>query len=276
MEILFQNSQQETKQMETEALRANFLLQNLWVNEEIQLVYTHYDRIIIGGIKPLNKTLTLQTPAELKANYFLERREAGIINVGGLGVVETDEGIFSMKKLDALYIGKGIKQVSFKSANANEPALFYFLSAPAHQAYPVKKLTKEQAMPVLLGDTFTANKRTIYKYIHADGLQSCQLVMGLTVLDEGSVWNTMPAHTHTRRTEVYFYFDVQAQQRVFHLMGTPQQTRHLIVANHQSVVSPPWSIHSGCGTANYGFIWGMAGENLAYTDMDPAPLETLQ
>jgi len=276
MEIRFQNSPKETGGMNTQELRENFLVENLMQEDTIQLVYSHYDRVIIGGAKPITKTLLLETHPELKADYFLERRELGIINIGGEGIVETDESSFSLKKLDALYIGKGVKKISFKSVNDSAPAVFYFLSAPAHQTYPTKKLTREEAMPATFGDASTANRRTIYKYIHAEGLQSCQLVMGLTILENGSVWNTIPSHTHTRRMEAYFYFDVADEQRVFHFMGHPNETRHLIVANNQAIISPPWSIHSGCGTANYGFIWGMAGENYNYTDMDAAPLKKMK
>jgi 4-deoxy-L-threo-5-hexosulose-uronate ketol-isomerase len=276
MEVRFQNSAKETAQMSTGELRDNFLIENLMVDDEVRLVYSHYDRVIVGGAKPLSKTLSLETDSELKADYFLERRELGIINVGGEGTVEAGGESFSLNKLDALYIGKGVKEVRFTSNDKSNPALFYLLSAPAHQSYPNKKLTKEEAMPATVGDGSTANRRTIYKYIHAEGLQSCQLVMGLTILEQGSVWNTMPAHTHTRRMEAYFYFDVAEDQRVFHFMGEPKETRHLIVANNQAVLSPPWSIHSGCGTASYGFIWGMAGENYTYTDMDPAPLKEMR
>ena len=276
MEIRFESSPKETAAMGTSELRANFLVENLMVNDEIKLVYSHYDRVIIGGAKPTSKTLSLEAHPELRADYFLERRELGIINVGGDGTVETNDGSFSLRKLDAVYIGKGVKEVRFKSNDQNNPALFYILSAPAHQNYPTRLLTKEEAMPSTIGDPSTSNRRTLYKYIHAEGIQSCQLVMGLTILEKGSVWNTMPSHTHTRRMEVYYYFDVAEDQRVFHFMGQPQETRHLLVANHQAIISPPWSIHSGCGTANYGFIWGMAGENYNYTDMDPAPLKEMR
>jgi 4-deoxy-L-threo-5-hexosulose-uronate ketol-isomerase len=276
MEVRFQNSAKETAQMNTSELRSNFLIENLMADDKLSLVYSHYDRVIVGGAKPVSKTLSLETQDELKADYFLQRRELGIINVGGDGVIEANGESFSLRKLDAAYIGKGVKEVGFKSTDKNNPALFYLLSAPAHQSYPNKKLTREEALPATVGDGSTANRRTIYKYIHAEGLQSCQLVMGLTILEQGSVWNTMPAHTHTRRMEAYFYFDVAEDQRVFHFMGQPQETRHLLMANHQAVLSPPWSIHSGCGTANYGFIWGMAGENYNYTDMDPAPLKDLR
>lgn len=276
MEVRFQNSAKETAQMCTGELRDNFLIENLMVDDELKLVYSHYDRVIVGGAKPVIKTLSLETHSELKADYFLERRELGIINIGGDGTVEAGGESFSLSKLDAAYIGKGVKEVRFTSSDKNNPALFYLLSAPAHQSYPNKKLTKEQAMPVTIGDISTANRRTIYKYIHQEGIQSCQLVMGLTILEKGSVWNTMPAHTHTRRMEAYFYFDVAEDQRVFHFMGQPHETRHLLIANHQAVLSPPWSIHSGCGTAHYGFIWGMAGENHTYTDMDAAPLKEMR
>src|SRR5438477_3668943 len=251
MEIRFTNSSKETGLMSTQELRSHFLIENLMVNDEVRLMYSHYDRIMIGGAKPVNKTLELPNHPELKADYFLERREIGIINVGGSGIIEADGEIFSVNKMDCVYLAKGIQKVSFKSDNLLTPAVFYLLSAPAHAIHSNHLMKKEEASPVTIGDTKTANHRTIYKYIHADGIKSCQLVMGLTVLGEGSVWNTMPAHTHTRRTEVYFYFDVAADHRVIHLMGQPQQTRHLIVANHEAVISPPWSIHAGCGTSNY-------------------------
>ncbi|MEO5647426.1 MAG: 5-dehydro-4-deoxy-D-glucuronate isomerase, partial [Chitinophagaceae bacterium] len=237
---------------------------------------SHYDRMIIGGIKPVTKMLSLEPHAELKADYFLERRELGIINVGGSGEVQVDDNSFSIVKLDCLYVGQGAKKVSFSSKDEKNPALFFMLSAPAHKSYPTKKLSKEDATPTAIGELTTANKRTIYKYIHSAGIQSCQLVMGLTVLEEGNVWNTMPAHTHTRRMEAYFYFDIRDDHRVFHFMGEPQQTKHVLVANHEAVISPPWSIHSGCGTANYGFIWGMAGENYTFTDMDAVSIKDLR
>lgn len=276
MEIIFQTSPQETKRMNTEELRKNFLMEGLMTDDEIKLVYSHYDRIIIGGAKPVNNVLQLEADPELKADYFLERRELGIINIGGSGVVGADGELYTLSRLDCLYLGKGVKEVSFKSENSQDSAMFYLLSVPAHQAYPSKKLTKEEATPSTPGDVFTANKRTIYKYIHADGIRSAQLVMGLTVLDKGSVWNTMPPHTHTRRTEAYFYFGLPEAQTAFHFMGEPQETRHLAVQNNSAVISPPWSIHSGCGTANYGFIWGMAGENYTYTDMDAVAITDLR
>ena len=268
MEIRFEHSPKEVRGMTTEELRSSFLTDKLIEEDVVKLVYTHYDRVILGGACPVKKRLVLGTHPELKADFFLQRREIGIINVGGKGKVSADGNAYLLNKMDCLYAGKGVKEVSFESEDPAEPAFFFLLSAPAHAVYPVQFLPKEKALPVNTGAPETANARTIYKYIHAEGIQSCQLVMGLTILKTGSVWNTMPAHTHTRRMEAYFYFDVPEQQRVFHFMGQPQETRHLLVANHQAIVSPPWSIHSGCGTSNYSFIWGMAGENYTYTDMD--------
>jgi 4-deoxy-L-threo-5-hexosulose-uronate ketol-isomerase len=275
MQVRFANSQKETKGMNTEELRENFLVQQLMQDDAVQLIYSHYDRVIIGGAKPLAKALELPNPAELRAGYFLERRELGIVNVGGNGSVVADGKTIALGKLDCVYLGKGTQQVQFKSEDAKSPALFYLLSSPAHQTYPVAKCTKEEAQPVSLGEAATSNKRAVYKYIHLDGIKSCQLVLGVTILEEGSVWNSVPPHTHTRRMEVYFYFDIAEQHRVFHFMGETQQTRHIVTANHEAVISAPWSTHFGCGTSNYGFIWGMAGENLVYTDMDPAPVASL-
>jgi 4-deoxy-L-threo-5-hexosulose-uronate ketol-isomerase len=266
----------EAKQFDTTALRENFLLQNLMQLNECSLVYTHYDRMIVGGVMPANETIVLPKEAALRAEYFLERRELGIINVGGDGKVTTENGEYELTKLDCVYIGKGTKQVSFSSDSAGTPAVFYLLSCPAHHTYESRKMPKEEATPSNLGSVDTANERTIYKYIHNDGITSCQLVMGLTVLKNGSVWNTIPSHVHDRRMEAYFYFDVKEGQRVIHLMGHPQETRHMVVNNYEAIVSPPWSIHSGCGTASYSFIWGMAGENKDYTDMDPVTLDDLK
>lgn len=276
MEIRFQNSPKETSTMNTQQLRDNFHVPGLMTDDQLQLVYSHYDRVILGGAKPVNSHITLANHPELRAEYFLERREIGIINVGGEGTVTADGKEFQLNKLDCLYLGKGTKDVVFKSRDAKQPANYFLLSAPAHQTYENRKLSKEEASPVTLGDQSTANLRTIYKYIHLDGIRSCQLVMGLTVLNDGSVWNTMPSHTHTRRMEAYFYFDVQEQHRVFHFMGEPTETRHMLIANHDAIISPPWSIHSGCGTASYSFIWGMAGENLVFTDMDAVPISELR
>lgn len=269
MEIRFEHSKKEVSRMTTEELREAFLVENLMQADKLTTVYSHYDRTIVGGVKPVNSEVTLDNHPELRAEYFLERREIGIINVGGNGVVVADGQTYELDKLSCLYLGKGTKEVSFKSTDAANPAVYYLLSNPAHANYPNRLMTKEEASPVQLGDATTSNKRTIYKYIHLEGIRSCQLVMGLTVLESGSVWNSIPPHTHTRRTEVYFYFDLPENQRLFHFLGEPQATKSIVMQNHDATISPPWSVHFGCGTSNYAFIWGMAGENQVYTDMDP-------
>ena len=264
------------KSYDTEAIRKNFLLESLFEAGKINFVYTHYDRMIVGGTMPSNSEIELPNFPILKAEYFLERRELGIINVGGDGTVTVDGEKFTLSKLDCLYVGKGVQKLSFASANAAQPAVMYILSAPAHAKYPTTLLQKKDSESNSLGSLETSNQRTIYRYIHKNGIQSCQLVMGLTILDKGSVWNTIPPHTHDRRMEAYFYFDGPENQVVFHYMGLPQETRHIVMQNYQAVVSPPWSIHAGGGTSNYGFIWGMAGENLEYSDMDGIQLNDLK
>jgi 4-deoxy-L-threo-5-hexosulose-uronate ketol-isomerase len=276
MQVRFQNSPKETAAMNTQQLRENFLVENLMQAGKCTLVYSHFDRVIIGGVVPQKDAVALPNEGELKANFFLERREIGIINVGAKGTVTADGVPYAIDTLECVYLGKGTKEVSFTSASAATPAHFYLLSTPAHQTYPNRMMTKAEAAPVNLGEIATSNKRTIYKYIHNDGIQSCQLVMGLTTLEAGSIWNSVPPHTHTRRMEVYFYFNVDDAQRVMHFMGEPQETRHLVVANHEAVISAPWSMHFGVGTANYGFIWAMAGENKEFTDMDPVPVKTIK
>ncbi|MGF7217522.1 4-deoxy-L-threo-5-hexosulose-uronate ketol-isomerase [Spirosoma lacussanchae] len=266
----------EMQHFTTEKLRDHFLVETLFEPDSIQTVYTHYDRVIVGGVLPIYDSIELPPYDNLKTSFFLERRELGIINVGGPGSVTVDGTTYTLTALDALYVGQGSRSVTFQSFDAGEPARFFLMSAPAHYAHPTAKLAKEDASPTRLGARETANERTIYKYIHAAGLASCQLVMGLTVLEPGSVWNTMPAHVHDRRMEAYCYFDLHPDHRVFHLMGPPDQTRHLVVANHQAIISPPWSIHSGCGTSSYSFIWGMAGENKDFADMDFSPISALR
>lgn len=276
MKVKFEHSRKEVSRMTTEELRDAFLAQGLVKEDELNCMYSHYDRIIIGGVKPVHKNVALTDDPELRAEYFLERREIGIINVGGKGIVEADGVAYELDKLSCLYLGKGVKSVNFKSMDVDNPAAYFFMSAPAHMAYPTTLWHKDQASPVALGEVATSNKRTIYKYIHLDGIKSCQLVMGLTVLEDGAVWNSVPPHTHTRRTEAYFYFDLAENQRMFHMMGEPQETRHLVMANHEAVVSPPWSIHCGCGTSSYAFIWAMAGENQVFTDMDAVAVTELK
>lgn len=276
MQIRFSPNQNDYQKLCTDGLRANFLIESLFAAGAVELVYSDADRAIIGSAVPTNSALKLTADAELRAAFFCERRELGVLNIGGSGAVEVDGKKFAMNKLDCLYIGRGSKDISFASKNASEPAAFYLLSYPAHAAYPTTLATMKDAAPVELGALADANRRTIYKYIHADGIKSCQLVMGFTKLQEGAVWNTMPPHTHTRRSEVYVYFDVDPKRRVMHFMGTPQQTRHLIVADRQAVISPSWSIHCGCGTGAYTFCWGMGGENQTFDDMDPAPVTQLR
>ncbi len=266
----------QVKEFTTQQLREHFLIEKLFVDNAVELVYSHYDRLIVGGVKPLSKTISLETFDSLKADYFLERREIGIINVGGTGSIEADGNSYSLDHKEALYIGKGVKKVSFSSAKQEEPALFYFNSAPAHAAYPVTKTSLDKAETVTLGSAENANHRTIRKLIIQANVQSCQLQMGLTELKTGSVWNTMPPHTHDRRMEAYFYFNIGEGDTVSHFMGEPEETRHIWMKNNQAVISPPWSIHCGVGTANYSFIWGMAGENLDYGDMDQVKPQDLR
>ncbi|SDM09484.1 5-dehydro-4-deoxy-D-glucuronate isomerase [Siphonobacter aquaeclarae] len=276
MQTRYAHHPDDVRHYDTERLRDQFLIENVIAADQFHFTYSHYDRFIVGGVKPVSGELSLPTYEQLRADYFLERRELGIINVGGPGVVTAGGERYELEKLEALYIGKGTADVRFASTDAANPAVFYLASTPAHRVCPTAKLTRDGASPVKAGTLETSNERTIYKYIHAEGLESCQLVMGLTILNTGSVWNTMPSHVHDRRMEAYFYFDVPQGQRVFHFMGQPQQTRHLLVDNYQAILSPPWSIHSGAGTSAYSFIWAMAGENYTYTDMDPAPLEDLR
>jgi 4-deoxy-L-threo-5-hexosulose-uronate ketol-isomerase len=251
----------------TSQLRENFLIENIFVKDEISLVYTHYDRLIVGGANPVSKPVTLETIDSLKAEFFLQRREIGIINVGGKGTITVDGTSYTLENKEALYIGRGAKNVVFNPDQATRP-LYYFNSAPAHTTYPTRKVSLDQAETVEIGSLETSNQRTIRKLLVNSVLETCQVQMGLTELKTGSVWNTMPPHTHDRRMEAYFYFNVPENQTVCHFMGEPQETRHIWMQNHQAVISPPWSIHSGAGTSNYAFIWGMAGENLDYSDMD--------
>lgn len=275
-ESRYASSPNETKQMDTETLRKNFLIEELFKEDEITLVYTHYDRYIAGGVMPKGKTVKLETIDALKAPYFLERRELGIINIGGAGTVQVNGENYDIGFKEALYIGKGNEEVIFTSEDANRPAKFYINSAPAHHIYPTKKITKAEAEIVELGSLETANHRVINKLLVASVVETCQLQMGMTELKVGSVWNTMPAHTHDRRMEVYCYFEVPEGQSVCHFMGEPQETRHIWMQNEQAVISPPWSVHAGAATSNYTFIWGMAGENMDYGDMDGCAITDLR
>lgn len=268
MEIRYSSHYEDVKKYDTTELRKHFLIEDLFVKGEIKMVYSHIDRIIVAGIVPTDKPLKLEGGKALGSDYFLERRELGIINIGGAGVVTLDGEKYELDSRDGLYVGLGVKEVSFESKNPEKPAKFYINSATAHKKYPTVKINLEKANKVKAGSDEECNKRTINQYVHPAVCESCQLVMGMTVLEPGSVWNTMPCHTHDRRMEVYLYFDMDEENVVFHLMGTPQETRHIVMKNEQAVISPSWSIHSGVGTKNYTFIWGMVGENQTFTDMD--------
>lgn len=262
--------------MNTEELRETFLLEEMFQPGEIEFAYVDLDRTVIGSAVPEGEALRLETEPELRSEYFLERREMGVLNVGGTGTVTVDGKAFAMAKLDCLYIGRGSREVSFASADGDMPACFYLLSYPAHAEYPTTMARFAELKGLELGSVETCNKRTIYKAIYREGIKSCQLVMGFTLLQPGSNWNTMPPHTHMRRSEVYFYFDVDPEHRVLHLMGPPEATSHLVVADREVVVSPGWSIHTGVGTKHYGFCWGMGGENQAYDDMDGVAIAELR
>jgi 4-deoxy-L-threo-5-hexosulose-uronate ketol-isomerase len=264
------------ERMTTDELRSTFLLQELAQPGELNVAYVDLDRAVAGFACPADVPLTLGTYPELRSEFFLERREIGILNIGGPGAVTVDGQRFDSAKLDVVYAGRGVRSVSFESTDPGNPACFYLLSYPAHAAYPTAKTTFADLTPVRLGAVETCNKRAIYKAIHAEGIKSCQLVMGFTLLEPGSNWNTMPPHTHHRRSEVYLYFDLAPEHRVVHLMGPPQATRNLMVASREIVISPGWSIHAGVGTSHYTFCWGMGGENQDYSDMDPAPIASLR
>lgn len=274
-EFRYAHHPNDVKKYTTEELREHFLINDLFQNDEIKLVYSMYDRLIVGSAFPVSKALKLEPTDDLKAEYFLERRELGIINVGGKGKVTIDGTVYELGNKEALYVGKGSKEVIFEK-DENEQPYFYINSAPAHHAYPTKKVTKNEAEIVELGETKYSNKRIINKLIVNSVLETCQLQMGMTELQEGSVWNTMPAHTHERRMEAYFYFDLEEGQSISHFMGQPEETRHIFMKSNEAVLSPEWSIHSGAGTSNYSFIWGMAGENLDYNDMDGIKTDELK
>ncbi|MFC0558276.1 5-dehydro-4-deoxy-D-glucuronate isomerase [Halalkalibacter alkalisediminis] len=276
MEIRYAANPVDSKQYTTEKLRSEFLIESLFESGKINMVYSHHDRVIVGGAIPTSQALKLDAGDALKTDFFLARREIGIVNIGPKGKVIVDGEEFELNKRDCLYVGLGKKEVTFHSEDAANPARFYLVSSPAHKEYPTKVLPIADAEPTKLGSDSESNNRTIYKYIHDGGLQSCQLMMGMTLLEPNNMWNTMPAHVHDRRMEVYLYFDMDEESRVFHFMGEPSETRHLVVKNEDAIISPPWSIHSGVGTKNYTFIWAMAGENYTFTDMDFVKMEDLK
>ncbi|WP_166240497.1 5-dehydro-4-deoxy-D-glucuronate isomerase [Paenibacillus turpanensis] len=277
MEIRHATNPNDAKHYTTDRLRQEYLIENMMTPGELRTVYTHQDRVIVGGAVPTTEPLKLDVGDKLKTEYFLERREIGIISVGEpIGIVVADGVEYTLEKRDCLYIGMGTKEVTFRSADPQNPARFFLMSSTAHKTYPTRKVAISEAQPTHLGALSSSNERTIYKYIHGDGINSCQLMLGMTLLKPNNMWNTMPAHVHDRRMEAYFYFDMEEDTRVFHFMGEPSETRHLVVKNEQAIISPNWSIHSGVGTSNYTFIWGMAGENYTFTDMDFVDMKDLR
>ena len=276
MKVIHSVHPEDFSNYDTQKIRENFLLDNLVQPDKIECVYTHYDRMIIGAANPVDQALQLGTYEQLKADHFLSRREIGIINIAGNGYVTVDGEKFELEKQDCLYIGKGKEKIIFSSVNKSSAAKFIFFSCPAHQEFPTRLMKPAEALPAEMGSLDNNNHRVINKYIHNDGIQSCQLVLGVTNFKKGSIWNTMPPHLHDRRMESYFYFDLPEGQRVIHFMGEPDETRHIFLNNDQAILSPPWSIHSGVATANYSFIWAMAGENKVFTDMDPVPVQSLK
>ena len=266
----------DVKNWDTARLRKEFLIENIFLKDEICLVYSLYDRMIVGGAMPVNKQLALESPYELKSEQFLSRREMGIVNIGGEAIIQASGKVYKIGFKEALYLGKGFHDVSFKSVDQHKPAKLYINSAPAHREYPAKKVTLADAEVVVIGTPESSNRRTVNKLLVNSVIETCQLQMGMTELQTGSVWNTMPVHTHNRRMEAYFYFEVPEKQAICHFMGDPDETRHIWMKNEQAVLSPSWSIHSAAGTSNYTFIWGMAGENLDYSDQDIRQPDTLK
>jgi len=261
--------------MSSGELRRCFLVDDLFQPDRLQLSYSEYDRLIVGSAVPSCETITLDGAGGLKADYFTQRREVGVVNVGGAGEVEVEGTSYELGVRDGLYVGRGNPNIRFRSKDPERPAAFYLVSYPAHATYPVRAIRRQEVERVQLGDDASSNRRNLHKYIHPAGVQSCQLVMGLTELDIGSVWNTMPVHIHERRSEIYLYFDLPDNGLVIHCLGQPHETRHVVVRNRQAVLSPSWSIHAGAGTSNYSFIWAMGGENQDFADMEPVPMEEL-
>lgn len=276
MKVRYLADPQRFPRMTTKELRETFLVENLFQAGKLEMLYSDTERAVVAGIVPTVEPLELQGGKELASDFFAQRREAGVINIGAPGAVTVDGESFVMAKLDCLYIGRGAKQIQLSSSDPKNPAEFYLLSYPAHRSYPTKLIHKAEANQVALRALKTSNERIIYQYIRPGIAESCQLVMGLTILADGSVWNTFPPHTHARRTEIYLYFDVGADDRVFHMMGSPAETRHLVMRNKEAVLSPSWSIHAGAGSSNYSFIWGMGGENQEFDDMDHVKVDEIR
>ncbi|GEN55635.1 4-deoxy-L-threo-5-hexosulose-uronate ketol-isomerase 1 [Halolactibacillus alkaliphilus] len=276
METRYATDPKGIKRLNTTELREQFMVEKVFIEGDVTLTYTHHDRMIFGGVTPTTEPLTIKLDKELGVNYFLERRELGVINIGGDGEIELDGEVYEINHRDGLYVGRGTKDLQFRSKDKSNPAKFYINSVPAHHTYPTVKLDINKMTPLEKGEAETLNERKIYQYVHPNNCESCQLQMGYTVLSKGSAWNTMPAHTHERRMEVYLYFDMDEETRAFHFMGEPEETRHLVLSNEQAVISPSWSIHTGVATNNYTFIWGMCGENITYDDMDHVEMSRLR
>ncbi|MCC2315805.1 5-dehydro-4-deoxy-D-glucuronate isomerase [Cellulomonas xiejunii] len=276
MEQRYATSPEQVPGMDTAELRRRYLVPGLFVDDEANAVYTHHDRVVLLGAKPVTGPVALPTFPEIRSEYFLEHREAGVVNVGGSGTVTVDGTTYDLAHGSCLYLGRGARDVTFASVDAATPARFYVVSAPAHTAYPTTLVEAGKGTVRELGDALTSNRRTLNQYIHENGVRSCQVVMGVTTLHPGSMWNTMPAHTHDRRMEAYLYFDLPDDARVVHLLGRPDETRHLVVGNEEAIISPSWSVHSGVGTASYSFVWAMAGENQSFDDMDGFPITDMR
>lgn len=280
MDIRYSCNQRDFKRYTTDEIREEFLIENLFEPDEVNAVYSHVDRIVVIGCMPVGSSIPIDKGIDVWASfgtqYFLERREAGIFNIGGGGVIRVDGRSYDLDYKDCLYVTRGAREIIFDSNDSESPAKFYVVSAPAHRSYETKLIKIADAAKKRLGSTQTSNRRVINQFIHPDVLSTCQLTMGLTVLEPGSVWNTMPAHTHERRMEVYMYFEVPEDHMVFHIMGEGRETRHVVMKNEQAVISPSWSVHAGAGTCNYSFLWAMAGENLAFDDMDVIPASVLK
>ncbi|AQM58710.1 5-dehydro-4-deoxy-D-glucuronate isomerase [Clostridium baratii] len=276
MEIRYSVSPDELKNLNTEELRNKYLIESIFVDDSLTATYCNDDRIIVLGAKPVNSKVEINISDEIGSEYFLENREMAVINIGGEGTIYVDDAEYNMVQYDGMYIGKGTKKISFTSKNINNPAKFYMNSASAHKEYPTVKIEFKDANPMKMGSDKEMNKRTIYKYVDPSVCESCQLLMGMTILEEGSGWNTMPVHLHPRRMEVYFYFNMEENTRVFHLVGKPDETRHIVMKNEEATISPNWSIHSGTGTSNYTFIWGMCGENKNYNDLEVVDTKLLK
>ena len=276
MDVKYAVAPKDVVHYSTQELREAFLVTHLFQPNQINMAYSHYDCVVIGGAVPISAELVLSDQGTFRSTYFLERREIGIVNIGSAGFIRADGVLHHLEAMDCLYIGRGVKEVAMGSVDASAPAHFYLVSTPAHCTYPTKLMHQNEAETAILGDASSSNHRTLRRYIHAKGIQSCQLMLGITELQPGSIWNTMPAHLHDRRMEVYLYFGLDEESRVIHLMGEPSETRHIIVANEQAVFSPSWSIHSGAGTKHYSFIWAMAGENYTFEDMDKVQMADLR